>query len=70
MVNYLIIFVVLQIFKLLITFFILLNNIAALYTELYLKYYLRLLYIIWKLYVQEKKIILFFIYSNDKFLTL
>ena len=70
MVNYFIIFVVLQIFKLLITFFILLNNIASLYTELYLKYYFRLLYIIWKLYVQEKKIILFFIYSNDKFLTL
>ena len=70
MVNYLIIYVVLQIFRLLITFFILLNKIAALYTELYLKYYFRLLYIIWKLYVQEKKIILFFIYSNDKFLTL
>ena len=63
MVNYLIIFVVLQIFKLLITFFILLNNIAALYTELYLKYYFRLLYIIWKLYVQEKKKSYHFIFS-------
>ena len=37
---------------------------------MYLEYYFRLLYILWKLYVQKKKIILFFIYSHDKFLAL
>ena len=45
-------------------------NIVVLYTELYLEYYFRLLYIIWKLYVKKNKIILFFIYSHDKFFDL
>ena len=61
MINYLIIFV--YAFngccnidlKTINNFFRLLYNIVVFYTKLYLEYYFRLLYIIWKLYIQEKK---------------
>ena len=44
-------------------------NIIVLHTNLYLEYYFILLYIILKLYIQEKKlIILFFSHPWDKFL--
>ena len=72
MINYLIKYVVKPIFKLLITFFFsdkkkinnffrLLYTKVILYTELYLEYYFKLLYIIWKLYEQNKNISYYFL---------
>ena len=58
--------VILLIFKC----FRLLYNIVVMYTKLYIKYYFRLLYIIWKLHIHEWNLSFYFSLAlHDKFLT-